>query len=166
MSGKSIERILANLGHSNEDIRERALMNLRNKLDMGLVPVGAFVEEHHRVFAVIMNAFNQLQTKMSEGHVELYLELVSTLISCASGKTIAGQYGMVNYLSQFLGYLSRSKFRKAVDLAEKIITELLREQRMRKGKTIKRRNRQDSPKARAEANSRDNSTVTGSANLK
>ena len=67
---------------------------------------------------------------MKEKEINQFLLLLDLLISCQSGCCIADKYGIVNFLNEFLKFLLRRKMRRAVELCENIIREVLKETRM------------------------------------
>ena len=134
MSGKRIEKILTNLAHSEEEIRTRALSHLLDKLKLKFQDLPEFLEEHHHIFGIVMTVFNKLQLQMKEPEITGFLELIGVLVSCETGRVIGGQYQIANFLDQFLGFLMKKKFRRAVEISQNIIRTVLRSKSIKNSK--------------------------------
>jgi hypothetical protein len=121
----TLEKLSKNLTSSNHELRDRACSSILMKLELNLIPKNILISDYHFIVGDCLKALNLSADTKSLNFVLSVLKILSFFTLEETGKTIAKQYGLIEFMAEYLQYQQKVKNEAISEEIERFLSSLV-----------------------------------------
>lgn len=124
-SMNTLEKLSKNLTSSNHELRERACSSILMKLELNLIPKNILISDYHFIVGDCLKALNLSADTKALNFVLNVLKILSFFTLEETGRAIAKQYGLIEFMAEYLLYQQKIKNEAMAEEIERFLSSLV-----------------------------------------